>query len=192
MKSIKKYTHNESIKNRLIPKNTLTARIYSGPKIHQKYISLHLVVSTINPTTYEFDRFLSKSLQPFIGNSSSVIKYFLEFVHFIQTLNLGPSNILISFDVISLFIKRLIKEAIEITFNVFDQNLFNIIEIHLVSTFFNYQGQLYEQTQCTSMGSLLSPVIANIFMEHLENKSLETTPLQPQCWKMFVDDTFVV
>ena len=109
MKSIKKYTHDESIKNRLIPKNTLTPRIYSEPKIHKKYISLHLVVSTINPTTYECDRFLSKSLKPFIGNSSYFIKYYSDFVHFIQTLNLAPSNILISFDVISLFTKIHIK-----------------------------------------------------------------------------------
>ena len=42
------------------------------------------------------------------------------------------------------------------------------------------------------MGSPLSPVIANIFMEHFESRALETAPLKPRCWKRFVDDTFVV
>ena len=42
------------------------------------------------------------------------------------------------------------------------------------------------------MGSPLSPVIANIFMEQFETRALEKTPLKPRCWKRFVDDTFVV
>ena len=29
-------------------------------------------------------------------------------------------------------------------------------------------------------------------MEHFESRALETTPLKPHCWKMFVDDTFVI
>lgn len=42
------------------------------------------------------------------------------------------------------------------------------------------------------MGSPLSPVIANLFMEHFEIQALETSPLKPYCWKRFVDDTFVI
>ena len=42
------------------------------------------------------------------------------------------------------------------------------------------------------MASPLSPVIANIFMEHFESRALETAPLKPHFWKRFFDDTFVV
>ena len=41
------------------------------------------------------------------------------------------------------------------------------------------------------MGSQLSPIVANLFMEKLENKALESYPLKPKFWIRFVDDTNV-
>ena len=42
------------------------------------------------------------------------------------------------------------------------------------------------------MGSPLSPIVANIYMEYFERKALETTPHPPSLCKRFVDDTFVI
>ncbi|XP_018309188.1 uncharacterized protein [Mycetomoellerius zeteki] len=41
------------------------------------------------------------------------------------------------------------------------------------------------------MGSLISPVIANIFMEHFEKEALRKTPKKPEV-RFYVDDTFVI
>ena len=42
------------------------------------------------------------------------------------------------------------------------------------------------------MGSPLSPVIANFFMEDFEDKAIELVTLKPTCWYRYVDDTFVI
>ena len=42
------------------------------------------------------------------------------------------------------------------------------------------------------MGSSLSPIVANIFMEKYEIEALESSPHPSSLWKRFVDDTFVI
>ena len=53
-------------------------------------------------------------------------------------------------------------------------------------------GQLYEQTDGVAMGSPLSPVIANFYMEDFEMKAIEKATHKPDCWYRYVDDTFVI
>ena len=42
------------------------------------------------------------------------------------------------------------------------------------------------------MGSPISPIVANLYMEYLEQKTLSTAPNPPRFWHRFVDDTFVI
>ena len=67
-----------------------------------------------------------------------------------------------------------------------------LTELCLRSTYFAFQGQIFKQLKGTAMGSPLSPVVANIFMEDFETTALMTADHQPTIWKRYVDDTFVI
>jgi hypothetical protein len=43
-----------------------------------------------------------------------------------------------------------------------------------------------------AMGTTLSPVVSNIFMEHFEELVLRTANHRPTLWLRYVDDTFVI
>ena len=73
--------------------------------------------------------------------------------------------------------------------------LFNIMEalkLCLHSTIFSLNSVLYRQTSGASMGSCVSPAIANIFMESIESSVIESFQKPPIVWIRRVDDIFCV
>lgn len=74
---------------------------------------------------------------------------------------------------------------------VADPQTTKFTEICLRSTFFTFQGEIFEQTSGVAMGSPLSPIVASLFMEKFEKKALDSYPLKPKFWIRFVDDTNV-
>ena len=53
------------------------------------------------------------------------------------------------------------------------QQLVHLTELCLHSTYFKCQSKFYKQTDGAAMGSPLSPIIANLFMEQLEEEAIQ-------------------
>ena len=85
-----------------------------------------------------------------------------------------------------------LDEAIQFIKDATDPHTAKLAEICLRSTFFSFQGEFYEQTTFVAMGSPLSPIVANLFMEKFEREALDSYLLKPSKWKRYVDDTNVV
>ena len=60
------------------------------------------------------------------------------------------------------------------------------------NTFFTYNNTFYKQRTGAAMGSPLSPVIADIFLKHFEEKAFKNAQYKPTFYKRYVDDSFCV
>ena len=56
------------------------------------------------------------------------------------------------------------------------------------TAFFCFNKKFYKQLQGAAMGSPVSPVIANIYMEHFESLAIPSSPTLIKWWFRYVDD----
>ena len=62
------------------------------------------------------------------------------------------------------------------------------MEFTLTNCIFFFNTKFYKQLQGAAMGSLVSPVIANIYMEYFESLAIPSCPSLIKWWFGYVDD----
>ena len=67
----------------------------------------------------------------------------------------------------------------------------DLLHTCLKTTYFVYDGTIYTQVEGAAMGSPVSPIVANLFMEWFEGVALQSFPFEITLWKRYVDDTIV-
>lgn len=70
-----------------------------------------------------------------------------------------------SLNVVSLFTKVTLNETFKLLEAIFDRRTIDLFNIPLTTTYFLHKRVVYEQSDGVTMGSPLSPAIANFFME---------------------------
>ncbi|CAH3016315.1 unnamed protein product [Porites evermanni] len=107
---------------------------------------------------------------------------------------------LVSFDVKSLFTSIPLQLALDCTENAIKNStvelplptddIMDLLNLCLTSTYFQYNGKHYKQLHGTAMGSPVSVVVAEIVTQNIEEQALTTYTRTVPLWLRYVDDTF--
>ena len=190
---------------RLRPKGSKAPRFYGLPKVHKEDYPLRPIVSAISSPTYNLSKFVSKMISPLVGKTDSFVKNSRDFAELVKKEKLESDEIMVSFDVKSLFTNVPVTKALDIIHQKLEQDqtldertplspsqLIVLLKICLTTTYFLYADKYYEQQEGTAMGSPVSPLVANLFMEYLEKIAIDTSLNPVRLWKRYIDDIFCI
>lgn len=187
----------------LLPGNPITPRLYGLPKIHKLDCPIRPVVSFVNTPSCMISKFiLNLIMQLTCFKPKNGIKNSKDFADKLHNFDLPNKNIMVSFDVTNLFTMVPRDEAVVMVKDLLYMkgvdtervvNILSVLNICLKQNFFKFNNSCYEQEDGLAMGSCLSPFLAEVFMDFLENNYILTdTNKEIKFWARYVDDCFAI
>nr|VZI41221.1 unnamed protein product [Spirometra erinaceieuropaei] len=174
---------------------------YKGKQSIRKGVPLRPIVSLKGTPTYGVAKWLFRRLKFLTADSDTTVCSSTQFLEKLKGVSLLPNEVMVSFDVTSLFTsipQDLAIEAVQLLlrnkYNETENRLEHVQVLqHLkfcLRRYFTFDGTIYEQVKGTPMGSPISGFIAEAVLQRLE--SLVFQHHRPKFWARYVDDTFVV
>ena len=167
----------------MYPSGSAPACIYDTLKLNKfsssdSFPKVRPIVSSIGTFNHNLAHFLCDLLSPLVPNDYSCKDTF-SFVSQIKNANLCK-QFLVSYDVTSLFTNIQLQETIDIAINlifnhnpnlnIFRKELKKLFLFATSQTHFIFNSKLHNQIDGVAKGSLLPPVLANIFAGFHESK----------------------
>ena len=200
LKSLKKQEKiDENTYRHIRPNDASTTKFYGLPKIHKENIPLRPIVSLPGSPTYDLSKYLANIPQPLVKSSPHTVNNANSFLTKIKDLKLEADEIMISFDVVSLFTSIPLDTAKQITNDLLandcswqtktalhNDDILDLLDLCL-HTEFSFKNNYYRQISGTPMDSPLSSFLAEAAMQDLEKRSV-TNNTNFKTWDRYVDD----
>ena len=167
--------------------------MYGLPKIHKANVLLWTIVASRGSLTLNASRVLADMFGPLVGKSERHIQNSGDFVDKVKNLEMPPGQKLLAYDVSALFTSIPLPYAIKAVRIELDEDpklqdctplsrerILGLLRFCLNTTYFTYSGMIYKQKHGAAMGSPVSPIIANLYVEGFEEILLFVQPPTPR------------
>jgi hypothetical protein len=167
--------------------------MYCTPKVHKPGTPFRPIVDYTGSIGYSTSRYLADILSKVVGKTEHHVKNSADLAESLSDFTIEEDEILNSHDVVSLFTNTPVDKALEIikerlmsdnswreVTKLEVDDVIELLEFTLTTTYFRFRGQIYHQKFGTAMGSPVSPLVADIYMEYLEQTAIASVPPSPQ------------
>ena len=190
--------------NFIINANPSAPRLRVSTKIHKKNYPIRPIVNYKTAPAYKLKKRLGDVLKlNLIIQNKFNIKNSLDLTKQLNNVQLSPNSKFISLDIKDMYSNIPINETIEIIrkqLNILDKDpqfsnqLIKLLDTTLKQNYFSYNNNIYIQQDGLPMGSPLSPIISEIFLQDIELQHIEKIKQQfnLQYYGRYVDDVFIV
>ena len=123
----------------LLKMGNIIARL---PKIHKEGVPLRPIVSNIGAPTYQLSKHLAGLLGQLTGKSIHHVKNSLQFVQTLSSIRIQPGDLMVSFDIVSLYTNVPILDSLQHLSRHFDKDIISLFKHTLTSTYFCFKRVL--------------------------------------------------
>lgn len=181
------------------PATKQLAKFYGLPKVHKENFCLRPITAMSQAPGHLLGRIFNKLLNVIFPRTHFHIKDSYEMVEFLNIAMIREEDVLVSFDVVSMYTnipRELVKTIIlnkqtEICneFGIGKKILIETLQFLLVdSTFFTALDNIYKQNEGLPMGGCISTTLARMVMDEVAEHLLLNEP-DISFIRIFVDDT---
>ena len=170
--------------------------------MHKPGTPLRPVVSMVGTAEYGLAKWLDTIIKPHVFYTH-VLSSTADFIMKLKNLVISSSDVVCSFDVVSLFTNVPLAETIDlITDSVysvyspnkpnFSKDIFKKLLTKATGGMFLHGEKLFRQIDGVAMGGPLGPTFANFFLGHIEKTLFANIDFGPKNYGRYMDDIFAV
>ena len=209
LKQLKALKDNEFIDNKLYyylkPTDSPAPRFYGQPKIHKPGFPIRPIVSYSGSPLYNLNKYIANILKTYVKHENNNAKNSTTFSNYIRNVLIEDDEIMVSFDVTSLYTNIPIIDTLNIIKDyvhsddqfarktaIPQDKFLDLVNLVLTTTWYTFNSQFYQQTDGVAMGGPASSTTAEIYMQAHESTAISTALHPPKVWERFVDDVYSI
>ena len=187
----------------LIPKDPKPPTLKAQIKVHKAGMPIRPVVNSISAPSYNITKHLSKKLNNYLQLDNTYnTQNSTTLAHNIVKVKLNKHHRMLALDIKDLYTNIPIDETIQIAQNRAQKHndtktaaqITALLNTVLKQNYFRYEDKIYQPSKGVAMGSPLSGLMAEIFLQHLENTHIRHI-MENQgitLYTRYVDDILII